>query len=74
MEENRIPVDFIAGTSMGAIVGGMYAAGMNSNGHFLEGAEYAERNFLIVSPAIFSASKVPRSRKGVERGIDSLTT
>jgi NTE family protein len=27
LEENRIPVDFIAGTSMGAIIGGMYAAG-----------------------------------------------
>lgn len=26
-EENRIPVDFVAGTSMGGIVGGMYAAG-----------------------------------------------
>lgn len=29
MEEMRIPVDFIAGTSMGAIVGGMYASGMS---------------------------------------------
>src|SRR5688572_24707116 len=27
-EENRIPVDYVAGTSMGGIVGGMYAAGM----------------------------------------------
>ena len=27
IEENRIPVDFIAGTSMGAIIGGMYASG-----------------------------------------------
>lgn len=26
-EDNRIPVDFVAGTSMGGIVGGMYAAG-----------------------------------------------
>lgn len=26
-EENRIPVDFIAGTSMGGLVGGMYATG-----------------------------------------------
>jgi NTE family protein len=27
LEENNIPVDYIAGTSMGALVGGMYAAG-----------------------------------------------
>ena len=29
LEENNVPIDFIAGTSMGAIVGGMYAAGMS---------------------------------------------
>lgn len=29
LEENRIPVDFIAGTSIGAIVGGLYAAGLS---------------------------------------------
>ena len=29
LEENRIPVDYIAGTSMGAIVAGMYASGMS---------------------------------------------
>jgi NTE family protein len=28
LEEHRIPVDFIAGASMGALVGGAYAAGM----------------------------------------------
>ena len=26
-EENRIPVDYVAGTSMGGLVGGMYATG-----------------------------------------------
>ncbi|MFO7914617.1 MAG: patatin-like phospholipase family protein [Candidatus Krumholzibacteriales bacterium] len=30
LEEYRIPVDYIAGTSMGSIVGGLYAAGMTS--------------------------------------------
>ncbi|HSG28552.1 MAG TPA: patatin-like phospholipase family protein, partial [Candidatus Krumholzibacterium sp.] len=30
LEENRIPVDYIAGTSMGAIIGGLYATGMSS--------------------------------------------
>ena len=27
LEENHIPIDYIAGTSMGALVGGLYAAG-----------------------------------------------
>lgn len=30
LEENRIPVDCIAGTSMGAVVGGLYASGMSA--------------------------------------------
>jgi NTE family protein len=30
LEEMRIPVDYVAGTSMGAIIGGLYAAGMTS--------------------------------------------
>jgi NTE family protein len=29
LEENEIPVDYIAGTSMGAIIGGMYASGLS---------------------------------------------
>jgi NTE family protein len=29
-EENRIPIDYIAGTSMGGLVGGMYAMGMSA--------------------------------------------
>ena len=31
MEENHIPVDRIAGTSMGSIIGAMYATGMSPN-------------------------------------------
>ena len=27
LEENNIPIDYITGTSMGALVGGLYAAG-----------------------------------------------
>ncbi len=30
LEEMRVPVDFVAGTSMGATAGGLYASGMNS--------------------------------------------
>ncbi len=31
LEENRIPIDYIGGTSMGAIVGGCYAIGMSTD-------------------------------------------
>ena len=31
LEENGIPIDYIAGTSMGSIVGGMYAMGYSSS-------------------------------------------
>ena len=31
LEELRIPIDYIAGTSMGAVVGGLYASGMSSD-------------------------------------------
>ena len=31
LEENEIPIDYITGSSMGAIVGGCYAAGMSPN-------------------------------------------
>jgi NTE family protein len=30
LEELRVPVDFIAGTSMGSAVGGLYASGLNT--------------------------------------------
>lgn len=29
LEENRIPIDYVAGTSAGAIIGGLYAAGLS---------------------------------------------
>lgn len=40
LEENNIPIDYVTGTSMGAIVGGMYAAGYSP----------AEMMTLITSP------------------------
>ena len=30
LEDERIPIDVIAGTSMGAVVGGLYASGMSA--------------------------------------------
>ncbi|MDE5923259.1 MAG: patatin-like phospholipase family protein, partial [Muribaculum sp.] len=31
LEDNNIPIDYIAGTSMGAIIGGLYAAGYTTD-------------------------------------------
>ena len=33
LEENNIPIDYIAGTSMGAIVGSLYAMGYSPDVH-----------------------------------------
>ena len=33
LEDLRIPVDYVAGTSMGAIIGGLYASGMSPGVH-----------------------------------------
>jgi NTE family protein len=52
LEEARVPVDMVVGTSMGAIIGGLYASGMSP-------AEL-EREILAVDwNALFSA-RVPR--------------
>lgn len=40
IEEMRIPIDYVAGTSMGSIVGGLYASGLN--------AEQIEREILAM--------------------------
>jgi NTE family protein len=44
LEEMRIPVDFIAGTSMGSIIGGLYASGMSPDEiqAFLESLDWVE--------------------------------
>lgn len=44
LEDHRIPVDFIAGTSMGGLVGGMYATGMRPSDirELVMGVDWAE--------------------------------
>src|SRR5258708_19496526 len=44
LEENHIPVDRIAGTSMGSIIGAMYASGMSpaANQKFAEAVDWDE--------------------------------
>lgn len=45
-EEHRIPIDDLAGTSMGGLVGGFYAAGMDST-QMTEVVEHADWNALL---------------------------
>ncbi len=44
LEEQRVPIDYICGTSMGAIIGGLYANGMSPDEiqAFLEGLDWNE--------------------------------
>ena len=52
LEEMKVPVDMIVGTSMGAIIGGLYAAGM--------GADDLERELLKVDWGDVFERRVPR--------------
>ena len=59
LERARVPVDVIAGTSMGAIVGGLYASGMT--------AEQIEEEFLKVDWNRLFAPRVSRQQLSQRR-------
>ena len=59
LERARIPIDVIAGTSMGAIVGGLYASGMS--------AEVLEAELLKVNWQAVFASRVDRQQLSQRR-------
>ncbi|HEY1394123.1 MAG TPA: patatin-like phospholipase family protein [Methylibium sp.] len=59
LEREHIPVDVIAGTSMGAIIGGLYASGMS--------AEDIERELLKVNWDGIFASRVARQELSQRR-------
>ncbi len=59
LERERIPVDLIAGTSMGAIIGGLYASGMD--------AASLERELLLLDWAQVFASRVDRQHLSLRR-------
>jgi NTE family protein len=51
MEENHIPIDRLAGTSMGALVGGLYAEGMTpAELHRVGNSETFQQVFTLQSP------------------------
>jgi NTE family protein len=62
LEEHRVPVDYIAGTSMGALVGGLYASGLS--------AAELERVISEVDWADAFADKIPRADRSFRRKRD----
>ena len=59
LEELQVPIDVIAGTSMGAIVGGLYASGMR--------ADELERELLAVRWEEVFANRIERPRLSQRR-------
>ncbi len=64
LEAARIPIDFVAGTSMGSIIGGLYAAGMTP-------AEL-ERRILAMNWDSMFADRPPREELSLRRKSDDL--
>ncbi len=59
LEEARVPVDLIVGTSMGAIIGGLYASGMN--------ADEIEREILELEWGGIFEAREPRQKLSQRR-------
>lgn len=71
LEENRIPIDCIAGTSMGAVVGGLYASGMSASEmqRRLSGVNLADIAFDVRERA-----ELPQTQREDEQNyVNSLT-
>lgn len=64
LDELQIPVDFVAGTSMGAIVGGLYASGMTAE----ELADFVE----TVDWSKLLTDRPPRAERSVRRKSDDI--
>ena len=64
LEAARIPIDYVAGTSMGSIVGGLYASGMTP-------AEL-ERRILAMEWDSMFADRPPRDQLSLRRKEDDL--
>ncbi len=62
IEELQIPVDYIAGTSMGAIIGGLYASGMSS--------EEIEHQFNTINWTTVFKDKAERPERSQRRKSD----
>jgi len=64
LDEMRIPVDYIAGTSMGAMVGSLYASGTS--------AAELERIFQDADWSVLLSDRPPRSQRSYRRKSDDF--
>lgn len=64
LEQNRIPVDCIAATSMGAVVGGLYASGMTAQEMQ---ARLATVNLADIAFDVIARADLPQARREDER-------
>ena len=65
LEELRVPVDCVAGTSMGALIGGTFAAGMP--------AEEIEKSVLAINWSRTVGTEGERDRTPINRKLAGLT-
>lgn len=73
LEEQRIPIDYIAGTSMGSIIAGFYASGMSPDEMqaFLEGLDWNEvMNDETPRRELFFRQKTEDQRYLLEMGLN----
>ncbi|WXK24241.1 patatin-like phospholipase family protein (plasmid) [Mycetohabitans endofungorum] len=71
LEENRIPVDCIAGTSMGAVVGGLYASGMSA---IDMQSRLADVNLTDIAFDVHQRAELPQSQREDEQSYASNLT
>ena len=64
LDELRVPIDYIAGTSMGAIVGGLYASGMS--------ATELEQIILTADWQKWLSDRPPRAQRSYRRKADDF--
>ncbi len=64
LEAARIPIDFVAGTSMGSIIGGLYASGMTPS--------ELERRILAMNWDAVLSDRPPREELSLRRKADDL--
>ena len=64
LEAARIPIDFVAGTSMGSIIGGLYASGMTP--------DELERRILAMNWDAVLSDRPPREELSLRRKADDL--
>ena len=64
LEALNVPVDYVVGTSMGAVVGGLYASGMSAD-ELVRVVETADWNVLLTD-------RPPRSQRSFRRKSDDL--